>query len=265
MELDTYLALGRALWADPEDSARMAVETMNAVSLLQLSPEQRLERAAQALLERTRRAGRAANTISVLKSATAADRPFYRLEAESRFVIVALHAGRWSYARLARILEKSVEETEELAWRARIAFSGSRYPSGGTLSGPNCPDYNARRPWTQRFLDEEIGGGKERLFFQNHLMACDSCRGALGRARALIASVDKLLPRFEEMDVASGALKELERALKQSALLESYAKPPSERSARENFTLFIDRRRDVRLALGLAAASFVFIALKAWL
>ncbi len=261
MELETYLALGKALWADPDDSARMAVETMNAVGLLQLDPEARLERAAKALLERTRRAGRAANTISVLKNAGASELPFYKLDPESRFLLVALHAGRWSYARLSRILERSIEEIEESAWRARIALSGSRYPSGGVLSGPNCPDYNARRPWTQRFLDEEIGGGKERVFFQNHLMACDSCRGALSRARDLIASVDKLMPNFEETRTTE-SMREIRRALRANELLESYAKLPTDRTLRENLNLFLDRRKDVRLALSLAVAAILFVVLR---
>jgi hypothetical protein len=170
-DLRTFAGVGHALWDEPARSRQAVVEALAAATLRGLPPEDALVRAAQALLTRATasRPGRL-------------NHPFFRLTAEDRLLLVALHDGSWSYARLARILQVDPEKLEEAAWGARLRLMGGS-PAGPARLGPSCPAYDARRPWTQRFLDDEIASGRERLFLQNHLMACDPCRAALGRCR----------------------------------------------------------------------------------
>jgi hypothetical protein len=166
-DLKTLVVMGRSLWSDPGRSERVALETMTAVSLLDLTKERAVERAAAVLLERAERDGMAAMTRVNL---VVLDQPFFRLLPEERFLLAALHVGRWSYSRLARVMDETSERVEEIAWMARVRLS-ARHPAGPASRGHHCPDYDVRRPWTQRFLDEEMETSRERLFLQNHLMA----------------------------------------------------------------------------------------------
>lgn len=216
-DLKSVAHLGQVFWANRNRAEPMTVETLSAVSLLELTDERAVERAARALLDRALREGTAANTFANLGT-QAASAPFFRLELQDRFLLVSLHEARWSYARLSRILGISIERVEELAWRARVQLAtvtgtakGNRaYPIGGVPLTSHCPEYDARRPWTQRFLDEEFADGREKLFLQNHLMACDGCRRSLMSCKDVYYAVDAVIPRLEESDAA-----ELVEALKE--------------------------------------------------
>jgi hypothetical protein len=199
-ELKTYAEIGRALWADPSRSGEMAVETLSAIALLNLTQERALEKASQALLDRAVRQGMASSTVSALEFNQFG--AFFKLQPEERFVLVGLHLGRWSYERTARVLQTKPEVVEALAWRARsqIGISQGLTPIGAKFASANCPEYDLDRPWTQRFLDEEMGTGREAIFLRNHLMACESCRRSLARCRDIYFRVESLLPRVAEDD-----------------------------------------------------------------
>jgi hypothetical protein len=177
---------------------------------------------------------------------------------EERFLLAALHLGRWSCARLARIFGLPVEQIEALAWGARVRLISSQkglpYPAGASTQGPNCPEYDSRRPWTQRFLDEEIASGRERLFFQNHLMACESCREALGRCRESYYAIERLLPRFSDEDRGDRQmLRSLEAIAKRSLAL----RLPADRTFAESLAVFV-RRRDIQVVLGILGLTIVW-------
>jgi len=199
-DLKTYAEFGRALWADPSRSGEMAIETLSAISLLDLTQERALEKASSALLDLAMRQGMASNTLSALEMGKFG--AFFKLQPEERFVLAALHLGRWTYERVARVIDADSEKVEKLAWRARsqIAIAEGLTPIGAQISSHNCPEYDLDRPWTQRFLDEEIGTGRESVFLKNHLMACDSCRRSLSRCRDIYFRVDAMLPRVSEDD-----------------------------------------------------------------
>jgi hypothetical protein len=191
-DLKTISQLGSALWSDPVYSYQTTLDTLAAISLLDLPPERALERAATALLGRARQSS---SPISFELS----NQLTSKLSQEKRFLLVALHFGRWSYDRLSRILDRSVEEVQEEAWNARLEFcSHILYPSAPSRQGIHCPEYNSSRPWTQKFLDDEITVVREKLFLQNHLMACRSCSEGLARCRKLYYQIEK------EMNFALG-------------------------------------------------------------
>lgn len=244
-ELRTFAHLGSALWADPSRSRGIALETMAAATLLDVAEEARLDRAARALLERAFREGMAGNTQANLMVAGTEANRFFRLPLESRFVLAALHGGRWSYARLARILEETPEQIEERAWTARVELAVI-YPAGAKARTSSCPEYIPHRPWTQRFLDEEIGSTRERLFLQNHLMACDSCREALNRCRNLYYSIEAMLPGAQ--GGAEQVQLELERICGTGRSLQNRIYVTFEQS----LTPFL-RRSDIRAALAIGA------------
>jgi hypothetical protein len=199
-DLKTYAEIGRALWADPSRSSEMAVETLSAIALMDLTQERALEKASQALLDRAVRQGMASNTLSALD--TGQFGAFFKLQPEERFVLVALHLGRWTYERTARVLQIQPEVVEALAWRARsqIGISQGLTPIGAKIASANCPEYDLDRPWTQRFLDEEMGKGRETVFLGNHLMACESCSRSLARCRDIYFRVEAMLPRVPDDD-----------------------------------------------------------------
>lgn len=262
-DLKALAEVGRALWADPRESQLATIETLSAITLLDLMPDRALERAAAALLERVTKRGFAADTYSSLAAGVGAGTAsrFFGLYPEERMLLVSLHSGRWSYARMARIFKTTPERIEEMAWSARIALvssaPGAPYPAGASQRGANCPEYDAKRPWTQRFLDEEIRSGSERVFLQNHLMACDSCRNALGRCREMYYAVDKLLPRLTEEANDAGVLRSLESLARQTSVLRS----PSQRSFAETIEIFT-RRPDVRWAIGFLGAMLAWRVLR---
>lgn len=248
-DLKTLVEVGKALWRDPRESQSATLETLSAVSLLDLTPERAAEKAAAALLERVNRRGAAANFRSNLQSGLGASEPFYRLEPEERGLLVALHLGRWSYARLGRIYGESPEQIEALAWNSRVKLismlKNVQYPAGASTQGPNCPDYDAHRPWTQRFLDEEIPNGRERVFFQNHLMACQSCRDALNRCREAYYAIERVMPRISPDEKGDAAIL---RSLHSLSRQVKGMLRPVERTFGETLVVFV-QRRDVQIAL----------------
>ena len=203
--------VGQALWFQQERWKRATVETLTAVSMLDLLPESALERTTQALLEKANREGPEAN-------AGALDHPFYRLIPEERLTLAALHVAHWSYGRLSRVLSLDEKQVTALAWNARLRLSsfssGKRplfYPAGAKVAGARCPEYDATSPWTQKFLDDEMPA-RERIFLQNHMMACQSCRKALATARDLYFRVDGMLPIEREAKLTLEQGGGLERA-----------------------------------------------------
>lgn len=256
-DLKTVAQIGRALWADPAQADPQTAETVSAVSLLHLTEERALERAAKALLDQASKRGMAAHTLDALKvGGSRIENPLYALFPQERFLLVALHSGRWSYARLARILSVSDQEIEETAWGIRLKLSRLN-PIGSELRTPNCPEYDVRRPWTQRFLDEEIHEGRQRIFLQNHLMVCATCQRALSRCRDIYYAVDKLIPRLG----SEGSDGELLFALKELTTESRGIKRPSERSFAESLRIFL-RRPDARIALGALIAIVLFKILR---
>jgi hypothetical protein len=239
-DLRAYSELGRALWIEKDRSQRIALETLTAVSSLELTEPRKIERAAKALLDRAVREGRASNSQ---QNASALHQPFFRLSAEQRFLLVALHWSHWSYAKLARVFGIDTSAVETAAWNARTALVPALYPQAPRLDLVSCPDYEATRPWTQRFLDEEIPSAREQTFLQNHLMACANCRKALHQCRNLYYAVEAILPH-EMRAQGDDGLAIFEKALFRSRDLNL---PPT---FRESLLLFV-RRIDVQIALGL--------------
>lgn len=182
--------ISRSLWGDLERSVAMSEDTLTSVSLLQLSDERTLERASKVMIERAER-----NPPRLL----ALQHPFYRLAPVERFLLTALHIEKWSYQKIARVLSIETNLIEPWAWAARLKFcyqeleASVEYPRGPTSLGPVCPEYNISAPWTQRLLDDELGK-RERLFIQNHVMACDRCRKALDLSRRMFFKIEGVIP-----------------------------------------------------------------------
>lgn len=247
-DLKTISEIGSALWQAPAEARPRVVETLSAVALLEVQEERVVERAARALLDRALRESSAS-----ARGLPVAD--LYGLYPQERFLLMALHAGRWSYARLSRILELEPEKVEELAWNIRTRLS-SLPAIGAEMATPNCPEYDSRRPWTQRFMDEEISSGRERIFLQNHLMVCDSCRRCLNRARDIYFAVDARIPRMSENAAEDRAfLRDLSRVTRDSRIL----RDPIRRSVPDSLRLFLGRV-DVQWAV-LAGLLLVIAAL----
>ena len=247
--------LGQALWVDARQSERAALDS---VAVLTLSPgakfpelppdvsgDQLVERISETLLRR-------ASTEGAGAVAPRIQEPFFRLPPEERLALMALHRGRWAYAQLARVLHLTPEGLQEFVWGARmhlaLGTSSSarvRNAPGSLKLGQDCPDFNPARPWTQRFLDEELAP-REKLFIQSHASRCDACRQALVHARHLYYAVDAVVPRGDE-----AREKSLARALK------------SLRLPRKGYMTFgetlavFTRRPDVRVALAALAVLLV--------
>lgn len=206
-ELEALAGLGAALWADEPTYRQRVVEALAAVCLRDFADSQVIDRTAVALLEIANQAGMASNTQTNM---AAISLPFYRLFPDERFLLVALHRAKWSYARTARLLGLEPEKIEELAWRARVHLAALArgtvsanlipYPAGADGHKPSCPEWDAKRPWAQRFLDDEIRGGSQRFFLQNHLMACDGCRGTLVRCKDLYYALEDLMPELDQAE-----------------------------------------------------------------
>lgn len=252
--------MGRALWADPAQADLIAAETLGATALLDLTEERALEKAALALLERATRDGMAGNLHANLGVAGKGHQPFFRLFPEERFLLVALHIGRWSYSRLAVVMGETQDRIEELAWKTRLHLVSLRggtkssdlwlYPVGTKLSSPRCPEYDLRHPWTQRFLDEEMPSSAQRLFLQNHLMACSGCQLALNRCRDLYYAVDAMIPR---LDSEGGLIQNLASLCREGRTL----RVPAERTFSESLAIFFSRE-EIRWFLAIVLALFVF-------
>lgn len=231
-DLKTFVRVGKALWVDPVRSERSTVETLAAVTLLHLTPERELERAAASLLTKAKASSLETN-LSIHSDFL--NQNFFCLTPEERFLLVVLHLGRWSYARLGRILGKTKEEVQELAWAARLELSLSGiYPSGPSSQSPQCPAYDPRRPWTQRFLDEEISSRGDLLFLQSHLQVCAQCNQALARCRNIYYKIDR------EITDCVGVSPEIE-SLQKVLIKGQFQKYPSDRTLGESLKIFFGR------------------------
>lgn len=233
-DLQLVSNLGQSLWAEPEQSRTITRETVSAVTVLDTNPERAAEKAAQALLERANRHGMYARVPT----------GFNALFPEERFILLALHQGHWSYERIARVVSESVDMVQQLAWNARVYLALSRYPSAPKQSSPNCPDYNPQRPWTQRFLDEELEG-REKVFLQSHLTGCRECREALVRAKDVYYRVQKQMDLQETRLAQPGLTAQLQTLVEEGRKIRSGAVDSSVSGAMRS--LFA--RTDVRLVL----------------
>jgi hypothetical protein len=182
--------ISRSLWGDLEKSIVIGADTLSSVCLLRLDEERTLERASKMMIERAEK-----STPRLL----ALQHPFYRLAPVERFLLTALHVENWNYSKIARTLgiEEKLVEPWAYATRIKLGFqemdSGLQYPHGPASLGPSCPAYDPGQPWTQRMLDDELGK-RERMFLQNHLIACEKCRKSLDLARKLFFKIDGVIP-----------------------------------------------------------------------
>ncbi len=215
------------------------------VSLQDLCSERMIERMGRGLLERAERG----------LAAIAPQSPFYRLSAHERFVLGALHQARWSYARVARVLELEENQVAELAWGARLQLATAPgtslrvpFPSAAA-PGMECPEYHPGRPWTQRFLDEELSP-RERAFLQGHAEGCMGCRKTLERAREFYHGVGKWVPRLTDEERVYWE-RELSRVQDRSVRFRD-----QEPSFAESLLPFF-RRWDIRLLFAVALAALV--------
>jgi hypothetical protein len=183
-DLNLVTDLGYALWQDPYQAQVAVRDTVSAASLVETQTDAVVERTVRALLDQAEKRGSFARPGAQL---------FQSLFAEERFLLLALHSGRWSYARIARVLEETPESVQTMAWNARVHLASHRgYPAGSRAATPSCPEYNPQTPWTQKFLDEEMKG-QEKLFLQSHLLSCSSCREALMRAKEIFFRAEAML------------------------------------------------------------------------
>lgn len=247
----TFAHLGRALWSNQSEGEPNAVDVLSGVSLLALSEEPRFERAARLLLHR------ALNSQG--PESLRFEEPFYRLAPRERFLLVAAHVGGWSYERLARVLEEPADTVEAALWATRINLASQSenalrsYPVGTAIRGIHCPEYDLERPWTQRFMDDELAAGRDRIFLQNHLMACEACRRALSRCREVYYAVDKLIPRLQGNERFIRGLEKVETEGKRAALGRAGM------TLTESLLTFFSRR-ETWIALGVTIAILIALS-----
>jgi hypothetical protein len=173
-------------------------DTVGAISVLGVGGEKLEDRAAKALLERS-------SKMSSSFTSRKVHLPFFRFPPRERLVLIALNRSKWTFSRIGVLLDLPKEHVEEIAWRVRISLAASGgfsgvYPSQGVQKKPSCPDFNPFRPWTQRFLDQEISK-MERMFLESHLLSCDYCKEALMRSRGVYYAADKHVPEVRDEDV----------------------------------------------------------------
>lgn len=191
--------MGKALWADSNQRDSITLNAFSSISLLELSEDESLEQTARCLLENARRTTAAASRLREMQQVEPAYRAFYSLHPDERFLLALLHLEHWNYAKVAHFFGITLEGLEVMAWRIRIQVS-SKYPLASPMDTPSCPEFDVRRPWTQRFLDDEYSNGTEKVFLQNHLMICDGCRRALQSCREVYYAVDAAIPRNLDQD-----------------------------------------------------------------
>jgi hypothetical protein len=154
-----------------------------------------------------------------------------------------------------------VEQVEELAWSARVRMGAesSRVAIGGRAAGPNCPEYDVRRPWTQRFLDDEIRSGQERIFLQTHLMACPSCQKTMNHCRDLYFAVESSLPRAMFKASGRSSIAELEKLCQRGRELGGAPaiEPEKELTAWQAFVKVL-KAPDVVLVLTICGAAILY-------
>lgn len=248
--LQTLSQISRALWAHPERSNVVAKDTLAAVTLLRLDSQTTLRRTITALLNLARSEGQNTSTPS------AELLPFYRLNPEERFLLAALHTAGLDIPETARMMGLNAEDIGRRAWLARRTLAhmaGIPYPTGTPHRGPHCPDYSPQNPWTQRFLDEEIQG-TERLFLQNHLMACARCRAALTTCRNLYYQLDGLIPRLKGQGQLQASVDGLRKVVDKTLNIVR----PGALGVWPSVRAFLLRHRDVQIAAGL------FLAVVVW-
>lgn len=251
--------LGAVLWTDPEQGVRAVTESYAAVRLLKLADAQELERVAQSLIYRATRQGTQTFSRALAQNA----HPLFRLGIAERTALIAAHLLHWSYERLSRVLEVSAEEAEALLWSARLSFcgqlalSGKRivYPAANPPRSVRCPDSPSGRPWFQRLMDEEVHNGGERLFLQNHLVDCESCRASFLRAKDFFYALDQELAALMQVQrTQEGAL--TSTLLRTQAALNSAEAAMAETGLSSIRALL--RKRDVQVVLLLSAVALAW-------
>jgi hypothetical protein len=251
-ELKVLASLGTAIWADSDLSEQNVLETVSAAALFGLTPEKTLEKACRGLLEKAK--GQSALNAWI-QNPSLFKQVFYRLAPEERFVLTAVHIGRWSYDRLAGILAKSREDVQEILWQSRLALNEGRpYPAGPAFSSLNCPEYNPRVPWTQKFLDNGEIQGKDRFFLIQHMLSCSSCAGAMARCRSLYFNVDREVSKNIQVPEFGFTLK---KVLEQSPL-HRYS---SNLSIQESLGIFL-KKPDVRFISYILLGLLFFLIIR---
>ena len=241
-DLNLVSNLGQSLWTQPEQSQAITRETVSAATLVESNSERAVETALQALLDRANKKGMYARIPT----------GFNALFPEERFILLALHQGHWSYERVARVVRESVEMVQQLAWNARVYLAISHYPAAPTQASASCPEYDPQRPWTQRFVDEEVSG-QEKLFLQAHLTRCNECRQALGRAKDVFYKVQKQVEALETRRTNPGLTAQIQTWVEQGQRVRS----PSGGSASDGLRS-VFARTDVRLVLVAWTAALVY-------
>lgn len=252
--LRSVVQMRKALWADPQQGDPIVVDTVASLSLLELSEDEFMSCTASQLLQRAYRTASAGNRIRDMQLGQARSRPFYSLHPDERLILVLLHLEHWSYTRIAELLEISVLQLEEIAWRIRIQLS-AKYPIASAVDTLSCPEYDIHRPWIQKFLDDQYTNATEKTFLQNHLMACNSCRRALNSCRDVYYAVDAMIPRCEQDHEETQLLyRQLEKARKMSEKRIQSAHRRARGQVRTSFShffLFLLRPDILAVLLGL--------------
>jgi hypothetical protein len=192
--------LGYSLWNDPQSAGSVVRDTVSAITLAEKDPLLASEKAVRALLAQAEKRGmivqpRLAQPLLQPGSIASQDPigAFQYLFAEERVILLALHSGKWSYERIARVIGETTDSLQHLAWSARVHLAfNQRYPAGSKPVSSSCPEYDSRKPWTQKYLDDEYRG-EEKLFLSTHLGGCSSCREALIRAKEVFFQVDAMV------------------------------------------------------------------------
>lgn len=211
-DLSSIFQMGIALWPDTDFSCYSVVNTVSAVSLLSLNSERALDRSVVALLKTALDKPKK----SFEQRAGSKNFSFYHLSIEERAVLSALCLADWSYQRIVHVFQEvfkgyTQERVQEVAWKARTKLGF--FPVLTHLKGAHCPDYDVDKPWCQRFLDDELISTSERLYLQNHMMVCLSCRKILSSCRDLYFKIEKEMNSL--IKVKPGLLESFQKALYQ--------------------------------------------------